>query len=94
MSRRTLGSAAGILLLVLAVVPLRAWLERDRFDHLQHRALFPTCESCHAGVITAQSADDPAIWPSAESCAECHDGTVEDRVDWTPPEPPPIVKRS
>jgi hypothetical protein len=87
-SRRNLAAAAAALLLLLAVVPLRAWLERDRFDHLQHRALFPTCESCHAGVMSARSADDPAIWPSAESCAECHDGTVEERVDWAPPEPP------
>jgi hypothetical protein len=87
-SRRLLVGGSAVLVAALSVVPLRAWLERDRFDHLQHRGLFPTCESCHAGIADAESADDPAIWPSAESCAACHDGVVEERVDWTPPEPP------
>ncbi|HEX6644972.1 MAG TPA: cytochrome c3 family protein [Gemmatimonadales bacterium] len=88
MKGRLYSGAAAALVALAAVVPLRALLERDRFDHLQHKALFPTCESCHAGVVTAESAGDPSIWPSAESCAACHDGTIEKRVDWQPPEPP------
>jgi hypothetical protein len=54
------------------------------FDQLKHRDLFPSCQSCHIGAA------DPAgpIWPTAESCAECHDGTIEERVTWAPPPGP------
>ena len=88
MRRRLAGLAVAAALLVAAALPLRAWLTRDTFDHLKHRDLFPSCESCHAGVNTARAADDPAIWPTTAVCATCHDGTVERRVDWAPPAPP------
>ena len=88
MSRRALAFAIAALLLILLVVPLRAWLVRDRFDHLRHRNLFPSCESCHVGVADAATPGDPRIWPSATVCATCHDGTVEKRVNWEPPEVP------
>src|SRR5690606_24667505 len=79
MKRRLLPFAGAVLFAAASVVPLRAWLERDRFDHLQHANLFPTCESCHVGVATAESAEEPSIWPPAEVCAACHDGSIEAR---------------
>jgi hypothetical protein len=55
-------------------------LTQDRFDHMEHEKLFPSCLSCHAGVVdTAQP-----FWPAADGCARCHDGTIENRVDWRP----------
>jgi Doubled CXXCH motif (Paired_CXXCH_1) len=59
--------------------------DKQSFDHWQHRNLFPSCVSCHAGV---QESDRP-LWPAAAACADCHDGTVEKRVDWQPPPGPP-----
>jgi hypothetical protein len=56
----------------------------DRFDHWQHRELFPTCTGCHAGAAEPSR----AIWPSASDCATCHDGEIERKVDWNPPPPP------
>jgi hypothetical protein len=57
----------------------------DRFDHWQHRRLFPTCQGCHAGAADSSR----SIWPSAADCATCHDGTVEKEVTWSPPASPP-----
>jgi hypothetical protein len=59
-----------------------ARMGEPRFDHWQHRKLFPSCQGCHAGATR----DSGSIWPSAEQCATCHDGTIEKRVDWRPPE--------
>ena len=56
----------------------------DTFSHVEHAALFPTCTTCHAGAAE----DDAAIWPSAAGCAACHDGEVEERVEWAPPTAP------
>ena len=53
----------------------------DTFDHVKHEKLFPTCESCHKGAVEAGA----RLWPTAESCANCHDGTVEDTVSWKEP---------
>lgn len=69
---------------------LAAWRSSDHFDHWQHRKVFPACQGCHPG------AQDPtkSIWPTAENCAACHDGTVERRVEWSPrPGPTPSNKR-
>ena len=57
----------------------------DRFDHWQHRRLFPTCQGCHLG------ADEPSrsLWPTQAECATCHDGEIERKVTWTAPEGPP-----
>lgn len=53
----------------------------DRFDHLKHARLFPTCTTCHAGAVDPAATLLPA---PATSCAACHDGSTERRVDWTP----------
>lgn len=58
---------------------------RSGFDHRKHVKLFPTCQQCHAG---AEQAGLP-IWPAAESCASCHDGTIQKKSEWSPPAPTP-----
>jgi hypothetical protein len=63
----------------LVVVALLQGLAQG-FDHLQHKALFPSCASCHAGAET----QGRALWPEAVSCAACHDGTIEKTVVWRP----------
>lgn len=51
------------------------------FDHLKHKALFPTCTSCHQGAAERGA----PLWPDAPSCASCHDGTIEKTIVWRPP---------
>jgi hypothetical protein len=46
--------------------------------------VFPTCQGCHAGAQDSTR----SIWPSANDCANCHDGTIEKKVDWSPPASP------
>jgi hypothetical protein len=60
---------------------LAARLADDRFDHWQHRRVFPTCQGCHPGAQDSTR----SIWPSAADCENCHDGTVEEKVTWRPP---------
>lgn len=79
-ARLALASAAMAIALaggVLAGAGPRA----DRFSHVEHAELFPTCTSCHAGAAR----DGAPLWPTAVGCAACHDGTVERRVEWAPP---------
>jgi hypothetical protein len=49
------------------------------FDHRRHAKLFPTCEGCHAGIVTG---DASTILPSEAQCRECHNGTDERVVRW------------
>ena len=72
---------AALVLLGLVGGTALARMARDRFDHFQHRALFPTCAGCHAGVAEGEG---PA-WPAVADCTACHDGTVEETVEWSPP---------
>lgn len=57
---------------------------QDRFDHWQHRELFPSCLGCHAGAEDSSR----ALWPQADDCTACHDGTIEETVTWSPPQSP------
>lgn len=80
---------AALLLVAASVMALPARAqERSRgaagFDHAEHAKLFPSCESCHAGAAR----DAAPLWPPAAGCAECHDGTVAERVTWRPPTGP------
>jgi hypothetical protein len=50
----------------------------DRFQHAKHATLFPSCTTCHTGVIDSGS----AMWPEPAQCASCHDGIVKPRVTW------------
>ena len=74
--RRLLGTV-----LLAGVLALRVAQAQDSFNHWQHRTLFPTCTGCHVGVYQEQE----SLWPTAAGCASCHDGTIERRVDWRPP---------
>lgn len=84
--------AAGLLIISLATVGAagaavgRARVLQDRFDHSRHRDLFPSCLGCHAGAA------DPArsLWPAVSDCTACHDGTVQKRIEWNPPDAPRI----
>ena len=75
---------AVLVLLGLVGGTALARMARDRFDHFQHRALFPTCAGCHAGM--AEGAEP--TWPAVADCTACHDGTVEETVEWSPPSTP------
>jgi hypothetical protein len=80
--------ALGLLILVALAVGGAGWAVnralQDRFDHWQHRDLFPSCLGCHAGAA------DPSrsLWPQPADCKACHDGSVEKTVEWTPPTGP------
>lgn len=73
-----------LLLLVLAwtVIPLSAQTP-DRFDHTKHAKVFPSCTACHAGAVNPAA----PLLPSGAGCVNCHDGTVERRIQWTAPVP-------
>ena len=58
----------------------------DSFPHATHRRLFVTCESCHAGIMTGDTAQ---ARPAPALCANCHDGAQHRRVDWVPAPPRP-----
>ena len=78
----------------MAVVPVVAaamatglWAmvqEPAEFPHSDHEGLFPLCSGCHAGIETGIEAD---AYPTVESCNTCHDGVVEERVEWAGPSP-------
>ncbi len=70
-----------VLFLLLAIGRVEAQTSRDRFDHDEHRKLFPSCQSCHAGAAV----EGQSLWPQSTGCATCHDGTIEKVVDWQPP---------
>ena len=53
---------------------------QDRFQHAKHATLFPTCLTCHAGVVEAGQ----PLWPDPVQCTSCHDGAVRPRVTWEP----------
>ena len=53
----------------------------DTFPHARHEKLFTTCDACHAGIATGDTA---SMMPSPELCAGCHNGDMVRRVDWQP----------
>src|SRR6266496_5202425 len=67
-------------LLVLTLLPQPG----QGFDHQKHKALFPSCTSCHAGTVTKGA----SLWPDPVSCTTCHDGTIEKTVGWRAPTSP------
>ena len=76
--------ASFVVALLLALLAARVGAQQPAaFDHVQHRKLFPSCTTCHAGAERR----DRALWPDAVSCATCHDGVIEKQVSWQPPEP-------
>jgi len=79
MSRPPIAFGLVVLLGAFSGAALRQ--DRDVFDHEKHQKVFPECTGCHAGIV------EPGrpLYPSAESCANCHDGTVEKKVNWSAP---------
>ncbi|MCU0633867.1 MAG: hypothetical protein MUE41_03245 [Gemmatimonadaceae bacterium] len=63
---------------------------RDGFPHAKHAKVAPTCTGCHAGITTG---DASVRFPTAASCAECHDGVQEDSVTWRAREARPTLLR-
>ncbi|MDZ4864648.1 MAG: cytochrome c3 family protein [Gemmatimonadota bacterium] len=80
---------AASLLMTLAIGRLEAQTSRDRFDHEEHRKLFPSCQSCHAGAAV----EGQSLWPQSTGCATCHDGTIQKAVNWGPPPSRPTLLR-
>lgn len=70
------------VVLAVAATALFAVRRSDAFPHERHRGLFPVCIGCHEGIA---SGDAAAFYPTPESCARCHDGQREERVQWTGP---------
>ncbi len=73
---------AGAVAVIGSRGQLAARAAKDHFDHWQHREVFPVCQGCHAGAQDSTR----SIWPSPAICANCHDGTIEKKVDWSPPD--------
>jgi hypothetical protein len=73
--------AAGLTILLGAVGAASLPKDRDVFDHEKHQKVFPECQGCHAGITQPGR----PLYPTPESCANCHDGTVEKKVDWSAP---------
>ncbi|HJQ66110.1 MAG TPA: hypothetical protein VJ816_07020 [Gemmatimonadales bacterium] len=71
----------GLVLLSVAAFGSRAFGQSPGFDHWKHRKVFPACQACHAGAV----APDRPLWPAIEACRNCHDGTVEKVIEWSPP---------
>lgn len=75
------GLTFGGLALLLAAFGWHRTSREPGFDHARHARVFPTCVGCHAG---AAEAGQP-LFPAPESCASCHDGTVQPSVTWRTP---------
>ncbi len=68
------------LVLAVATATLGTQQPRGAFPHARHAKLFPTCAGCHAGILDG---DSSRMFPTAEACAQCHNGTDVRRVAWT-----------
>jgi len=53
----------------------------DTFPHARHAGLFTTCDACHSGIATGDTAN---FFPSPELCGGCHNGDLARRVNWQP----------
>lgn len=80
MMRPTVRALYIVITAGLVATGVRSLTSVDRFDHSEHAGLFVSCGSCH------NPDDDGRVTTStAAECARCHDGTREERVDWTAP---------
>lgn len=53
-----------------------------RFPHEKHARLFPVCEGCHGGIVSGSVNE---VFPEAEDCQRCHDGTRAKIISWQKP---------
>jgi hypothetical protein len=72
--------AAALTVVLAGVAAAAIATQSTGFDHARHKGFFPSCADCHAGI----SETGKAIWPSAETCEACHDGSSRERVSWKP----------
>ncbi len=84
---RVLRRVAGVLVLILVPAALGA---QGSFPHERHVELVPSCEGCHAGVT---SGDTAALFPDPALCATCHDGSMAPEVEWKGPSPGAVSAR-
>jgi hypothetical protein len=66
-------------LMLAAIGPLHA---QQKFPHPAHQRLFPLCAGCHAAAEFDASS---GLFPPPALCSNCHDGSILQRVQWTPP---------
>lgn len=66
-------------LVLAAAVGAPAGGQQQPFPHDRHARLFPMCETCHAGIATADAA---TAMPPESSCRECHNGRDVAIVTW------------
>lgn len=66
--------------LIAALLAAGVLARFDQFDHARHEEVFPSCTTCHAGVLSGTSP-----WPEASSCRSCHDGVIQKETEWRPP---------
>jgi len=79
--RRVVG---GVLAAIVISAGVAGSLTRqDQFEHLEHAGLFPTCLGCHDGIPDGVAARNYTV--TQAECAECHDGTELETVDWEAP---------
>ena len=74
-----------LTLVVLAIAASGVWAltqSAESFPHDDHEGLFPLCSGCHVGIETGAS---EVAYPDPETCARCHDGQREQRVEWSGP---------
>jgi hypothetical protein len=72
--------------MIAVILAMGLLQEPSSFDHPKHARLFPSCASCHGGAAPGKSAG--SLWPDPASCLTCHDGTIEQKVNWSVPAAP------
>ena len=85
MRRAGIATALALVVLVAGAVlalPSSRSMAPAPFPHARHARVFPSCTTCHAGVVEPGT----PVFPDAVACASCHDGAVQPRVSWTPTE--------
>lgn len=75
--------AGAALFVIAAALMMKLGGAQPRFDHELHARLFPVCGSCHEGI---ESGDVAAMYPSAQDCAQCHNGKDEEKIEWSGPQ--------
>ena len=81
----TRARVAGLVSLLIAVAGAIRQAPADHFDHEKHQKVFPECAGCHASFAYGSG----PVFPSPATCANCHDGVVKRKVNWSPPEARP-----
>ena len=76
----SMGASVLVAWSALFAAPRVTRAQQARFPHERHARVFPLCTTCHGGVVEPGA----AMFPEPASCASCHDGAIEKRVEWQP----------